>query len=225
MNTTTLSTQNHTQLPWHLSGEGYILNYWLSPLLIRSFQPFGLAESRFGRLVQVMLVRYHTSPIGPYDELLFLDHAFTGLKMHSNIPKIYVSSQSSVVEGRYHWGIPKELAQFEWGHTAQHLSCRITHENETLSIKLNLFDQKHAFAVSSQCVPSQFLNIKQQDQHFLYQFSPSFKGRLAYLSQATWTNTQNIFPDLSQATFLKGFYSTDFHLIFPEAIKSELISK
>ena len=81
MNTTTLSTQNHTQLPWHLSGEGYILNYWLSPLLIRSFQPFGLAESRFGRLVQVMLVRYHTSPVGPYDELLFLDHAFTGLKM------------------------------------------------------------------------------------------------------------------------------------------------
>ena len=89
----------------------------------------------------------------------------------------------------------------------------------------DLFDQKHTFAVSSQCVPSQFLNIKQQDQHFLYQFSPSFKGRLAYLSQATWTNTQNIFPDLSQATFLKGFYSTDFHLIFPEAIKSELISK
>lgn len=221
MNPTTLSEHNHTQLPWHLSGEGYILNYWLSPQLITLFQPFGLAESKLGRLVQIMLVRYHSSPVGPYDELLFLDHAFVGLKMHSHIPKIYVSSQSSVDEGRYHWGIPKELAKFEWEHTAQQLSCKITHDNETLSINLNLSDQKHVLAVSSNLVPSSFLKIKQHDQHFVYQFSPSFQGHLSYISQATWTDTQNIFPDLSQALFLKGFYSTDFNLIFPESIKSE----
>lgn len=221
---TARSEETHTQLPWHLSGEGYILNYWLTPRLIHSFQKFGLAKSKIGRLVQVMLVRYHTSPVGPYDELLFLDHAFVGLKMHSNIPKIFVSSQSSVNEGRYHWGIPKELAQFEWEHTAQQVSCKITHQNETLSINLSLNDQKHSFPVSSDFVPSRFLNIEQQDQQFLYQFSPSFQGRLSYISQAAWMNTQNIFPDLSKATFLKGFYSTDFNLIFPESIKSKLIA-
>ena len=220
-----LAQNAHTALPWHLSGEGYILNYWLNAQLIEQFKPFGLQKAKFGRLVQIMLVRYHSSPVGPYDELLFLDHASNGLKTHSYIPKIYVSSQASVDEGRYHWGIPKELAQFKWNFSPTKLICKILVNNETLTLDLNLSQKILPIPISSRIFPTHFFKIEQQDQQYRYQFSPRFKGHLAYISHAKWQNTQNIFPDLSQAVFMKGFYSTDFQLIFPEALKTPLSSK
>lgn len=212
----------HTALPWELSGEGYILNYWLSPAFTRRFQNFGLVEAKFGRIVQVILVRYYSSPVGPYDELLVLDHTTQNFKISSNIPKIYVSSQASVNEGRYHWGIPKELASFNWKHSKQQLHCDIQVGSETLSLTINLTQLKSSHAISSKLIPSRLLNIQQKDHLFLYQFSPKFKSKIAYISNATWNNTQSIFPDFSKATFLKGFYSTDFKLIFPESVKTEL---
>ena len=224
MNQIVLAQHLHIELPWHLSGEGYILNYWLNPQVIEQFMPFGLKKSKFGRLVQIMLVRYHSSPVGPYDELLFLDHASNGLNMHSHIPKIYVSSQASVDEGRYHWGIPKELAQFEWSFSPTQLSCQISVNNEILNIQLNLSQKTLPVQISSRIFPAHFFKIEQQDQQYSYQFAPHFKGHLAYIPHAEWQNTQNIFPDLSQAIFMKGFYSTDFQLTFPEALKIALSS-
>ena len=224
MNQMPLSKNTHTVLPWHLSGEGYILNYWLNPELIEQSMPFGLQKAKLGRLVQIMLVRYHSSPVGAYDELLFLDHANKGLKMHSYIPKIYVSSQASVDEGRYHWGIPKELAQFEWDLSPDRLSCQISVNNEMLKIQLNFSQKSLPIPISSRIFPAQFFKIEQQDQQYRYQFSPHFKGHLAYISHAEWQDTQNIFPDLSQAIFMKGFYSKDFQLIFPEALKTAIFS-
>ena len=224
MNQMTLAPSPHTVLPWHLSGEGYILNYWLNPQLIEQFIPFGLERAKLGRLVQIMLVRYESSPVGAYDELLFLDHKSNGLNMHSYIPKIYVSSQASVDEGRYHWGIPKELAQFEWSFSPNGLSCQISANNETLNIQLNFSQKSLPIPISSRIFPAQFFKIEQQDSQYLYQFAPLFKGRLGYISHAEWQDTQTIFPDLSQAVFMKGFYSTDFQLIFPEALKTALSS-
>lgn len=225
MQYSTLSPQIHTPLPWHLTGDGYILNYWLSPQLTHHLKRFNLEESKFGRLIQIVLVRYHTSPVGPYDELLLLDHKMNHFKMHSNIPKIYVSTQASIDEGRFHWGIPKELAQFNWEFTKTCLLCEISTQGEKLRIHLNLSNPSFSFPVSSNILPSQLLRIQQQDQQYQYNFSPSFKGHLTYISQAQWHSSQNIFPDLSQALFLKGFYSKNFELIFPEAIKKILVQK
>ena len=68
-----LQEQNiHQFPPWHLQGEGFILNYWLTPGFIQQAKQFRIAPSPLGRVVQVLLVRYHSSPIGPYDELLDL---------------------------------------------------------------------------------------------------------------------------------------------------------
>lgn len=212
----------HTSLPWHLSGEGYILNYWISPSFIRAHRNFGLAPSKWGRMVQVILVRYHTSPVGPYDELLLLDHTTTSFNLRSNIPKIYVSTQTSVDEGRFHWGIPKELATFKWSQSVQHLHCEITVGDETLSVDLDLLTFKLSPTISSALIPSRLLNIHQQDHQFSYQFSPEFVSKIAYISKANWQNSQSIFPDFSTAVFMKGFYSTDFQLVFPAAVKTSL---
>ena len=55
--------------PWHLQGEAFILNYWISPNLSDNIKRFVSPRPRLV-VVQVMLVRYHQSPVGPYDELL-----------------------------------------------------------------------------------------------------------------------------------------------------------
>ncbi len=62
-----------------------------------------------------MLVDYKTSPVGPYQELLFIPGLFRFGKTTSfSISKIYVSTTDSVWNGRQNWGIPKELADFSF---------------------------------------------------------------------------------------------------------------
>ena len=63
LNTTTFSLYP----PWHLHGDAFILNYWLTPKFIEQHQNFYIASSPIGRVVQVILVRYHDSPVGPYE--------------------------------------------------------------------------------------------------------------------------------------------------------------
>ena len=100
--------------PWHLHGDAFILNCWLNPFFLKTAKRFQLAPSPLGRMVNVMLIRYQDSPVGPYDELLIMDHPLLYKHRLSTIPKIYVSTQASLVHGQQLWGIPKELAEFEW---------------------------------------------------------------------------------------------------------------
>lgn len=209
----------HTSLPWHLNGEGFILNYWISPQFTQQYSMMGIQPTSIGRLVQVVLVRYHTSPVGPYDELLVLDHPLKNINHLSSIPKIYVSSQSSVDEGRYHWGIPKELAKFEWHRHTHQLFCSISHQGQELLLGLKFSKNSLSHTVSSRFIPNTLLNIRQHHGQVQYDFQPQFRGTLEFISQAHWQNTQDIFPDFSQARFLKGFYAPSFELIFPEATK------
>lgn len=104
----------HEFPPWQLQGEGFILNYWLTPNFIRQAKPFHIAPSALGRVVQVLLIRYRHSPVGAYDELLIVDHPLISKRRLSAIPKIYVSSREAIVHGQQLWGIPKEYAKFEW---------------------------------------------------------------------------------------------------------------
>jgi Acetoacetate decarboxylase (ADC). len=122
--------------PWQLRGDAFILNYWISPSFIQQAQMFRLATSPLGRVVQVLLVRYHDSPVGPYDELLILDHPLWSKKRLSSIPKIYVSTDISVIHGQKLWGIPKELAKFEWQQHDNEVVCTIEVEQHKMQIRL-----------------------------------------------------------------------------------------
>ncbi|GAB3639487.1 acetoacetate decarboxylase family protein [Spirosoma arcticum] len=69
----------------------------------------------WGWVGTVMLVDYETSPVGPYQELLFVPGLFRfGDTTSFSIAKIYVSTRASVWNGRQNWGIPKELAHFSF---------------------------------------------------------------------------------------------------------------
>ncbi|KAI5803930.1 hypothetical protein EDC01DRAFT_726289 [Geopyxis carbonaria] len=70
-----------------------------------------------GGLGVVMLVRYSSSPVGPYDELMLIPGAFTVPatgERKQRITRIYVSSAASTLNGRRNWNIPKSVAAFKF---------------------------------------------------------------------------------------------------------------
>lgn len=79
--------------PWTLTGRGVV-----------ALTPRGV----------LMLVRYATSPVGPYDELLWAAPSRTPAGWRPQVRSIVVSTRESVVWGRRNWGIPKRLARFAW---------------------------------------------------------------------------------------------------------------
>ncbi|MDH5820477.1 MULTISPECIES: acetoacetate decarboxylase family protein [Acinetobacter] len=213
-----LQEQNiHQFPPWHLQGEGFILNYWLTPGFIQQAKQFRIAPSPLGRVVQVLLVRYHSSPIGPYDELLILDHPLISKRRLSSIPKIYVSTHESVIHGQHLWGIPKEHAEFEWQEKNQEILCHIQYQNQRMTIRLKKTKSARKFYINSHHIPASMLKIQQAWKGQRFQFSPQFRGHLSKLSQVEWQDIDNIFPDFSKAKLLQSFYVPKFNLIFPEA--------
>ncbi|KAL7415117.1 hypothetical protein BDY24DRAFT_440065 [Mrakia frigida] len=79
-------------------------------------------EKFAGGLGMLMLVRYSETPVGPYDELVYIPGNFTSPSFPSSskslrslrITGIYVSTQASVDAGRFNWNIPKHLAHFSF---------------------------------------------------------------------------------------------------------------
>lgn len=203
--------------PWKLQGDAFIANYWLSPALIRQAADFQLAPSPLGRMVQVACVRYRESPVGPYDELLILDHALLTQRRLNTIPKIYVSTEISVQHGQQYWGIPKELAAFEWHEQNNEIRFTVHFSQQSMSILFTKQMNPQILRISSNCIPSLLLNIQQDWHNKHYQFTPQFRGHLSRLASVQWKNTQSIFPDFSQARYLQGFAVPEFDLIFPEA--------
>ncbi|KAJ3286551.1 hypothetical protein HK104_008982 [Borealophlyctis nickersoniae] len=83
----------------------------------------------------VMIIRYDNSPVGAYDELIFvapfksrprkndIDPGEKRLAEARRLPRIYVSSEASLRNGRVNWGIRKELADFEFMRDEKHCSA------------------------------------------------------------------------------------------------------
>ncbi|KAF8191923.1 hypothetical protein K438DRAFT_2018121 [Mycena galopus ATCC 62051] len=112
--------------PWSLGvSEGYI--FVVAPPLSTAFLPPGWAnpleapELRPGIILPdiglILLVQYATTPVGPYDELIYIpgrwDYNLTDSGLR--ITQIYVSSNASVFNGRTNWNIPSDIH-------AQHLA-------------------------------------------------------------------------------------------------------
>ena len=203
--------------PWHLQGDAFILNYWLTPSFIQQSTHFRQTPSPIGRLIQVLLVRYQHSPVGPYDELLILDHPLISKWRLSSIPKIFVSTEISVQHGQQLWGIPKELATFEWQEQGQDTHCTIHFAQQCMHIHLRKPKKQCSFYINSHYLPAAVLKIRQAWQGKRYQFSPQFRGHLSKLVSVQWENTQDIFPNFSEAKYVQSFYAPHFELIFPEA--------
>jgi hypothetical protein len=201
--------------PWTLTGNGMILLYRFSKKWIEKngFLADYQQDSFRGFLGSVMLVDYHTSPVGPYRELLFIPGHFkmAGISTFS-ISKIYVSSQESVWNGIENWGIPKELANFAIEQPNERSKIFRASLNDQPFFEATVKRGRFSFPFSSSLFP---LNITQRLGQDLLLTKPSAKGK-AYFADIKNVKVNSVFfPDLNSLSPLTALVVENFEMTFP----------
>lgn len=105
--------------PWRLCGDAVMVIARVGADAARSYPaPSGVKLVSAGRSTVggILLARYDERATLPYHELI----VFSGLARAAGKPAfvvshIYVDSISSLWGGRAIWGLPKQLAEFDWG--------------------------------------------------------------------------------------------------------------
>jgi hypothetical protein len=209
--------------PWSLRGDGYMIFYKFSREFVAQFGfvPPELDSCFDGFLGNVMLVNYHTSPVGPYRELLFMPGKFKtkGGRWYS-ITKIYVNSAASTQNGRENWGIPKETVDFRrnlvsknfWGGDTECIELLDTQGTPFFSITLS--SGGVPFPVTTAMMPIELIQHLQGNTYFTNP-TGSGTGRLATIKNVTVNPAY--FPDIAQATPLMVVKVSDFKMEFPAA--------
>ncbi len=195
--------------PWNLTGKAYIFlykfskNYVQENAFLQDYQ-----KSRFlGYFGTVMLVNYESSPVGPYKELLFIPGLFTfDWKKVYSISKIYVSTYESVYNGIENWGIPKELADFDWNDDDIKVSVG---NEEIFSVKLKSRFLK--FPITTSLIP---LTVVQKLRRDLITTKPSAKGNGQLAKVLSMKVNPKFFPDLSKQKPLLVTKVNSFEMMF-----------
>lgn len=205
--------------PWNLNGDGYILLFHFSREFIhqQGFLASASAAMFEGALGTVMIVDYQQSDAGPYQELLFIPGK---LCLHQRraytISKIYVSTESSVVNGRSNWGIPKELAQFDITREGECDHIEVSQGNKTFA-EFSLQASRPTIPVTTAVVPAAFRTIVQPYQGQAFFTAPRGSGNIQAAKLRYAAIDPAYFPDVTQARLLTAVKVSNFSLIFPKA--------
>ncbi|GAA5887376.1 hypothetical protein JCM5296_007117 [Sporobolomyces johnsonii] len=116
--------------PWNCDGEGWIFPIYTplskTPIPLpkgcysdfEAGTKFDQTERFHGGVGMVMIIRYNSTDVGPYDEMMYIPGLFSKeeapTKYELAVTRIYVSSDASVANGRANWGIPKHRADFSF---------------------------------------------------------------------------------------------------------------
>ena len=204
--------------PWKLRGNGLILltRVPLANLIDAASIPTAVRSSLKAPLNVVMLVNYTHSDCGPYQELLFIPGTSKmGEKRYPTISNIYVSSETSVVNGRLNWGIPKYRCNFEW----------IRQPNGSTRISANqngapFFDITHessglSFPINTRWAPRFLKTLGQEWDGRRFIFSPIAKGQARRAKIRDLNVVPGAFPVISGEHIVAAFEITDFEMEFP----------
>lgn len=205
--------------PWTLTGRGYVLVYrfphdWA---LRHGFIPPMRASSFLGGFGAVMLVDYISSDCGPYRELLFVPGQFRsadGSSRHA-ITKIFVSSQVSVDSGIANWGIPKELADFDW-QRGDLERVRVAQGDMPIAEFGFSSSQRFSLPVTTIVLPAALRTLEQHglDARRLLT-APSGAGHVQPARLEDVTVNPALFPDLSDFKPFLTIKAEPFTLGFP----------
>lgn len=216
------SKNNITPPPWKLRGEGYVLVYRFSKkyLQYRNILTEEELEHFCGGFGAVMLIDYKSTPIGPYEEILFIPGRFkekseTGYR----ITRISVSTLISVINGRENWGIPKTHAQFRFINERK--------GRETVSVTsrgMSYF--RAAFKPFGPFIPVSgvflFPTLLQDYLGRIFLTKLKARGEVRFAKMSHLHIEPKLFPPIRDRKPLMVLKVTDFSLIFPEA---EIIEK
>ncbi|HEY1058531.1 MAG TPA: acetoacetate decarboxylase family protein [Limnobacter sp.] len=204
--------------PWTLRGNGAIvvLKPRHSDLRHDGAIPEDIRTTLKSPLSVLMVVNYTESNAGPYQELLFIPGTceFSGKRL-GTISNIYVTTQTSVDNGRANWGIPKQLCEFtqtqpEAGHvrTIASVDGVPFFDMQTSSIGPRL-------PVNTAWIPAFFKTLGQRMGGREFVYSPQAKGRSRLARVHKLQTMGHHFPHLSSADVLAAFEITDFEMVFP----------
>jgi hypothetical protein len=202
--------------PWRLKGEGYIFLYNFPKEFVEHecFLPDELEHRFQGGMGAMMLVDYHESPVGPYQELLLIPGAFAvGKLKRQSITKIYVSTQESIENGKRNWAIPKELAEFT--STKNGREERITvRKGKRIILDISLERGFLPFPVLTSLLPFPLLQFGPRGTYLtcFQGHGVGKRARIVDLSAGI-----GLFPDVSRFRPLTGIKINNFSIIFPEA--------
>lgn len=202
--------------PWNLKGRGIMLLYKFSKdfALKHGFLSEEEKAHYAGGLGATMIVDYESSDCGPYGELLFIPGRLRSEKGTANIiSKIYVSSESSVVNGRANWGIPKELADFNFERKNRKESVIVKRDGKAF-FEARFSSGGLRFPVHTALIPFP-LSQNLDGKRFHTRYSGRGWGRLARIE--SMHIDASLFPDLTQARPLAVMTIEDFRITFPVA--------
>ncbi|MEB2775683.1 hypothetical protein SYJ56_10225 [Algoriphagus sp. D3-2-R+10] len=200
--------------PWELEGEGIILIYKFSKTWVETYGnlPEHLMGKFQGGLGYIMLVNYHTSPVGPYKELLLIPGKFSQYHKQA-ITKIYVSSEVSTQNGHTNWGIPKETLPIFWEKTAGKEFIQIKND-EKIAFSCEIKSGGIPFPISTSLLPIHLHQVW-DGVDFFTKPSGSGWGKIASLKNLQIDPAY--FPDISPQKPLFAVKIDPFHIKFPKA--------
>ncbi|RYY80314.1 MAG: hypothetical protein EOO69_02665 [Moraxellaceae bacterium] len=216
--------------PWQLMGDGYVVAVWMPNLKNTIEQSeHTLARKAInkasrlwsqGRVQLLIFAHYTQSDVGPYDELLHIPQLSHGVvEGYPSIDRIYVSSMASVINGQQNWGIPKELALFDYQPATglQAKSITVTMPDQQPIARIELQASRFKFPVNTALIPARLRTLVQDWRGKRFYTAPEASGRACFASVKHWWFDPVYFPDLSGGKVLAAFKMTDFKMTFPLA--------
>jgi hypothetical protein len=90
-------------------------------------------------LGMIQFVRYSSTPVGPYDEMVVIPGYFASSpsnreKPHLRVTRAYVSQRDTCLSGRKNWNIPKHLARFSFVESEEGLKIEVYPSDTTSAI-------------------------------------------------------------------------------------------
>jgi hypothetical protein len=201
-----------------LRGDGYVVLFRTTRELRRAerFTPDSLRGREAGRQGVMMFVDYAESPVGPYQELLWIPCKFRfGGRPRWSITRIFVSSWESVVNGQANWGIPKDRARFDIAVNGS--ERRVTVEQDGRQFAELRFRERGPSVplVAPGRIIESIAGLAQHRAGATYFYTPSAMGwvRPGSLLEARFDGER--FPDLALSRVEAVVRVTKFRLTFP----------
>ncbi|WP_062544993.1 acetoacetate decarboxylase family protein [Rufibacter tibetensis] len=204
--------------PWSLTGDGIIWLYTFPKSFNEQYgflADFQKTTYKAG-IGAVLLMNYHTSDVGPYQELLFMPALFKIKgKLCFSVSKIYVSTDASAWNGRVNWGIPKELADFKMNRLPNGLLTAEVQQDDQTFFSTQLIPVGPQLPINSVVVPGTRI-VQQHENKFLFT-KPEVQGQgqLA-LNKNIWAD-ERFFPPVHNLTHFAAISLNNFKMAFPVA--------
>jgi hypothetical protein len=206
--------------PWTLAGDGYIVMLELPEAARRerSFIPDALRGRFEGRYSLLMALDYHSSNVGPYRELLFIPGRFRARRgLCWSITKIYVSSWSSVKNGKLNWGIPKEHADIEIPRAADGSERFVLSQHGSTFADLKFKAAGPRLPSTGSLLPASMRTLVHHREGQAYFCAPNARGRVRYARMLEARVDEQRMPPLSEARVVFAVRFSDFRADFPVA--------